>query len=67
MKKEKNGFWERKLFANLSVAEPYTGVELSERDRERVKKLVEQLKNKEEQYNCKTMDRGSCRRQLPRS
>ena len=47
MKKEKNGFWERKLFANLSVAEPYTGVELSERDRERVKKLVEQVKNKE--------------------
>ena len=47
MKKEKNGFWERKFFANLSVAEPYTGVELSERDRERVKKLVEQLKNKE--------------------
>lgn len=48
MKKEKPGFLEQKIFGNLSRAEQYTGMEVSEEDQKTIKKLADQLRNKKE-------------------
>lgn len=48
MRKEKPGFLEQKIFSNLSRAEQYTGMEVSENDQEKIKKLADQLREKKE-------------------
>ena len=49
MKKEKTGFLEQKIFSNLSRAEQYTGAEISEKDRETIHEMAEQLRGKKEE------------------
>ena len=48
MKKENKGFLEQKIFSNLSRAEQYTGVEVSEKDQEAIHEMAEQLRDKKE-------------------
>lgn len=49
MKNEKTGFLEQKIFSNLSRAEQYTGVEVSEENREAIHEMAEQLRDKKEE------------------
>lgn len=49
MSESKAGFLEQKIFSNLSRAEQYTGVEVSEKDQEAIHEMAEQLKDKKEE------------------
>ena len=49
MSESKKGFLEQKIFSNLSRAEQYTGVEVSEENQEAIHEMAEQLRNKKEE------------------